>query len=270
MACQRCRHLKKGCKQDGRERCQRCVLSDQVCVYVDVASDPTAPRPPGSSQPVVVPDSPINSPSEPPSSSTFDLYNPISSSSEEQYAPHLLRMRNDHRSSLPNPNPQAPGLSIYSSSSHTDGPSPSLLPPDSFADQPLFDTTYPHIHGNGIYDPSAAQDLFAQVPDSFIPCGKQRDQDIIDPPHSPHHLRSRSNPSPLSHSNVQALTSAYGMASNPQGPYGGSSYLTPLLPTEFPITSNTSDLFGSYSASTPDHSPVSFFEDSHVSSYGLP
>jgi hypothetical protein len=190
------------------ERCQRCCQTGQTCIYMDVANDPTAPRPPNSSQPVVVPDSPISvrytiildlgscyltcsispqSPSEPPSPS-FKIYHTIPSSSEQaegiQYAPHLARIRHGGNnplalnppSSMPNTNPQAPGPS-------------------------------------------------------------QR--------------------------NVHALTSAYAMASNLPGHHNTASYLPPLLPTDFFFNASNSDLY-------PDHLPILTFEDSNVSSYGLP
>lgn len=271
IACTRCRHLKKGCKQVGRERCQRCVQTDQVCVYMDVANDPTAPRPPGSSSSMAAPDSPPNSPSEPPS--PFEMYRDFTSTSQQSedmsLPPHLALMDtnpNNHNllnptPSIPNVNAQAPGHSIPSSF-HADGQSPSYPPPpDSFAHQPLFDTIYP---GNGVYE-----DPFGQLPAPFTSSNERQELDIADPSHSPHYLRSRFNPSPLSHSNVQALTAAHAMSPPFYANSGMEPYTTPLLNTDFPSLLSNQDHTALFSATTPTHSPVSYLDDLGFSSYGL-
>jgi len=243
---------------------------------MDVASDPTAPRPSGSSPSIAAPDSPTNSPSEPPSPA-FEMYRDFPSTSQHSeempFPPHLAHISDPNTHSLlnstpsmPNVNAQAPGQSIYSSS-HTDGQSPSYpLPPDSFAEQSLLDTTFPHIHGNGIYD---YQDLFAQLPAPFAPSNERPEPDIADPSHSPHYLRSHFNPSPLSHSNVQAFTAAHAMSSPFHATSNMAPYTTPLINTDFGNTPKSQDHSALFSATTPTHSPVSYFDDSSFSSYGL-
>ncbi|KIM81908.1 hypothetical protein PILCRDRAFT_821271 [Piloderma croceum F 1598] len=185
IACQRCRHLKKGCKQTGRERCERCFQTDQVCVYMDVAHDPTAPRQPGSSPPTVPPDSPILAPSDPPSP-TFEIYQNVTSSDQPdgiESAPHLTRVRNDlnnpillNRTAVMNANMQGSGPPMFSSSQN-DGQSSSFFP-DAFL-KPHFDTTYPYIHGDGVYNDPGPQHPFMQTPAAFTQKGLPYREDIF-------------------------------------------------------------------------------------------
>lgn len=187
IACQRCRHLKKSCKQTGRERCERCVQTDQVCVYMDVAHDPTAPRQLGSPPPIAPPDSPTLAPSDPPSP-TFEIYQNVTSSDQPdgiESAPHLTRVRNDlnnpilRNRSITNANTQGMGLPMFAPS-QSDEQSPNFFPPDAFS-RPHFDTIYPYVH-HGVYNHPASQNPFMQNQAGFMQNGLPHKEDIADFP----------------------------------------------------------------------------------------
>jgi len=266
MACTRCRRLKKGCKQIGEQRCERCCQTDQVCQYLDVANDPRAPRPRGSSPHTTVPESPTSSPqssSEP--LPAFELYQASSDQSDgEQYAPHILRNRTSINSVLPNAPSSSLNLNVHAAlppdflSSQNGGQSSPLL--DTFPDQTQFDTTVVHGHENGIYD---YRDPCGQPLTPFIPNNVPPENDLPDPPHSPQYLPSQSDPSPLSQNNLRVFTSI-AMSPDYQTHYCASS---PSLSVDVAYTSNNATIKVS-----PDHSPISLFEDpsSCLSNYDLP
>jgi hypothetical protein len=177
---------------------------------MDVAHDPTAPRQPGSSPPIVPPDSPIlvgldhlvfpplssdlrilQAPSDPPSP-TFEIYQNVTSSDQPdgiESAPHLTRVRNDlnnpillNRAAMANANTQGNGLPMFSPS-QSDGQSPHFFPPDDFLKQSPFDTTYPYIYGNGVYNHPASQNPFMHTPAGFTQNSLPHREDIADFPH---------------------------------------------------------------------------------------
>ena len=197
----------------------------------------------------------------------FDIYQPITLSPEQSggsySAPHTTRSH-DHNPfhSTPNFNSQAAGLSIPSSQFVPQHPS--IHPPDTFS-QPQFDSTYLHVFGNGIYDDFAPGQSFTQTPLSVTP-NNTLTEDIVDPPHSPHYLRSFSNPSPLSESNLNLFTT---MSPSLHLAHDTASFLPPSSSPIFP--SHNSTHHSHLSASTPGHSPTLYFEDSNfMSRYDLP
>ena len=173
---------------------------------MDVAHDPTAARQPGSSPPIVPPDSPtlvrlnhlvfphllsdllilllLQAPSEPPSP-TFEIYQNVASSDQPdgiESAPHLTRLRNDlnnpillNRTAVIHANMQGSGPPMFSSSQ-------SVAQSLSFYPDVHFDTTYPYIHGNGVYNDPGPQHPFMQTPAGFTQKGLLYREDITDFP----------------------------------------------------------------------------------------
>lgn len=199
--------------------------------------------------------------SEPPSP-TFEIYQSLPSTSEqseaEQYAPHVLRNRIDYNSSIRS-NPPPPMLRV-----NTQPTAPSIFPPSqngghspTFPDG-QFDTTFPHFHGDGVYNYSES---FVEPPAPYT-SNRVRQEDIIDPPHSPQYLRRHVSPSlPLSQSNLNSFASAnpISLGLNTYHVDAGS-YIPPLSPIDFPTTS-----------SSLEYSPTLYSEDSSptLSTYDL-
>jgi hypothetical protein len=137
-------------------------------------------------------------------------------------------------------NAQVPEPSI-SSPTYTGQQSPFYPPPfTSFAEQPL-----------------ATQDLFAQ------PMALFHEQDITNSNLPSQYSCSDFNPSPLSNSNVDALTAAHPISSLPHASYDSMPSSTPLLPN----SENNSEYIR---MSTPTHPLTEHLGHVNVSSYDLP
>ncbi|KIM79261.1 hypothetical protein PILCRDRAFT_823514 [Piloderma croceum F 1598] len=257
IACQRCRRLKKSCQPTDRERCERCRQSEQVCVYLPVPEDPLAPRPPGSSSAVLVPDSPTISPTEPLSPS-FDLYLPDPPDGFDS-APHVTRNHVPfHPTPMHNPNPQSAGLSTASASIFAQFPP--LYPPDVFSQRQL-ETTYPYLNNDGLYD-DGSQALSAQTPLPFTTNSQHSDEDMVDPPHPHRYLPSTPNPSLQPHNHLNNFTIVTSAPLSLFNLHDASSFLPEFSPVA--STSNPNHHLHS-NMSMPGQSPTSYFEDSDFS-----
>jgi len=136
-------------------------------------------------------------------------------------------------------NAQVPEPSI-SSPTYTDQESPSYPPPfSSFTEQPIFGNTHPHGY-------PATQDL-----------ALFHEQDITN--------SIDFNPSPLSHSNIHALTAAHPIPSLRHASYDNTPSSTPSL------AADSENISEHICMSTPTHSPTEHFDHVNVlSSYDLP
>ncbi|KZP33202.1 hypothetical protein FIBSPDRAFT_943606 [Athelia psychrophila] len=100
MACTLCRSLRKKCIPGPGARCQRCARKDEVCRFVEVAYDATAPRPPRRGRSVSSEVKPLEKeatppPESPPHSPSLTLNSALPWASELivtdamlQHAPH--------------------------------------------------------------------------------------------------------------------------------------------------------------------------------------
>jgi hypothetical protein len=184
---------------------------------------------------------------------------------------HLIHTRDDlSQLSIP-PNPTSPTvnaqLPLSSGSSFPNEISPYPTLPDSFDQYPRFDTTFPYIHDNGIYNNPAPQDSYSQPPAPFIPHHDSSEQDMTDPLHSPHYLRTHFNQSPSPISTANNHTTVNGMYSPLHAHaanIGVGAHTAPDF-TSSPLSPDCKSFLNS-----PSASPISpAFDDSACSSFDL-
>ena len=194
-------------------------------------------------------DSPARWRLQPPSESNFIAFIPhrVSPSSFEQLDDsRYLDGDSTHHNrcgptpSIPNVNAQVPEPST-SSPTYTGQQSPLYPPPfTSFAEQP-----------------PVMQNLFAQ------PLALFHEQDITNSNRPSQYSRSDFNPSPVSSSNVDALTAAHPISSLPHVSYDNM----PSSPSLFPNSQNSSEYIR---MSTPTCPPTEHSGHVNVSIYDLP
>ena len=166
------------------------------------------------------------------------------------------------------PKPASPTVDaqvpLYSGPSFPNEISPYPTLPDSFVQYTRFDTTFPYIHDNGIYNNPATQDAYSQPPAPSIPHHERSEQDMTDPLHSPHYLRTHFNQSPSPISNANNHTTVNDMHSPLHAHAANVDALTVLDFTYSPLSPDCKPF------NSPSTSPISpAFDDSACSSFDL-